>query len=89
MRKYGARMAPLKVNAKLDLEPRRTNAAGARTAATLKLDGKVAGIDVNLNANGVGDVSDARPFSAITVARSTLSGFATGSGVRVRPAINR
>jgi uncharacterized protein involved in outer membrane biogenesis len=58
MRKYGARIAPFKLNAKLDLEPRPANAAGARTVAKLKLDGKVAGIDVNLDASGSGDMSD-------------------------------
>jgi uncharacterized protein involved in outer membrane biogenesis len=58
LHKYGARAAPLKVNAKLDLEPRPANPAGARTLAKLKLDGKVAGIDVNLDVAGTGDVSD-------------------------------
>jgi uncharacterized protein involved in outer membrane biogenesis len=62
MRQYGSRIAPLKVNAKLDVEPRPANAAGARTAAKLKLDGKVAGIDINLNADGTGNASD--PASA-------------------------
>jgi large subunit ribosomal protein L24 len=58
MHKFGARIAPLKLNAKLDMEPRPANAAGGRTAAKLKLDGTIAGIDVNLDANGTGDISD-------------------------------
>jgi uncharacterized protein involved in outer membrane biogenesis len=57
MHKYGARIAPFKVNAKLDVEPRPGNAAG-RTAAKLKLDGMIAGIDVNLDASGTGEISD-------------------------------
>src|SRR5260370_16895348 len=52
-------MAPLKSNAKLDVEPRPGNAAGGRTAAKLKLDGTIAGIDVNLDGSGAGDISDA------------------------------
>ena len=72
LRKYGARIAPLKVNAKLDVEPRTVNAgatailpanttagaAAGRTAAKLKLDGAIAGIDVAIDANGIGDISD-------------------------------
>jgi uncharacterized protein involved in outer membrane biogenesis len=58
MRKYADRVAPLKVSAKLDVEPRSANAAGARTAAKLKLEGKIAGIDVALDAAGTGNVSD-------------------------------
>jgi uncharacterized protein involved in outer membrane biogenesis len=57
LHKYGARIAPLKVNAKLDVEPRPRNAVG-RTAAKLKLDGMIAGIDVNLDASGIGEISD-------------------------------
>src|SRR5260221_968145 len=49
MHKYGARIAPFKVNAKLDVEPRPGNAAG-RTAAKLKLDGLISGIHVNFDA---------------------------------------
>jgi uncharacterized protein involved in outer membrane biogenesis len=56
--KYGSRIAPLKVNAKLDIEPRPGNATGGRTAAKLKLDGTLAGIDVNLDGSGAGEVSD-------------------------------
>ena len=54
LRQYGARVAPLRVNAKLDIAP----GAGATTAAKVKLDGKIAGLDVNLDALGTGDVSD-------------------------------
>jgi len=58
VRKYGPRIAPLKVNAKLELEPRPVNGAGARTAAKLKLDGTIAGIDLILDSNGIGEISD-------------------------------
>src|SRR5262249_2273312 len=58
IRKYGPRIAPLKVNAKLDVEPRPANAPGGRTAAKLKLDGAIAGIDVNLDGSGAGEISD-------------------------------
>jgi uncharacterized protein involved in outer membrane biogenesis len=57
LRKYGARVIPLRFNARLDAEPRRDGGV-ARTAAKLKLDGRVAGIDVNLDASGTGDVND-------------------------------
>jgi hypothetical protein len=71
LRKYGPRIAPLKVNAKLDLEPRTVNAGATallpanttagpngRTAAKLKLDGAIAGIDVAIDASGTGEISD-------------------------------
>ena len=58
LRRYGSRIAPLKVNAKLDVEPRSGNAAGRQTAAKLKLDGTIAGIDVNLDGSGAGEISD-------------------------------
>jgi uncharacterized protein involved in outer membrane biogenesis len=73
LRKYGARVAPLKVSARLDVEPPRNVNAGAtailpanttaggangRTAAKLKLDGTVAGIDVTIDANGIGEITD-------------------------------
>jgi uncharacterized protein involved in outer membrane biogenesis len=67
LRKYGARVLPLRVNARLDVEPRPGNpgtpgnpgiVAGARTAAKLKLDGKIAGVDINLDAGGTGDITD-------------------------------
>ncbi len=63
IRKYGPRIAPLKVNAKFDVEPRPGNATGGRTAAKLKLDGTIAGIDVNLDGSGAGDISD--PAAAV------------------------
>ena len=63
IRRYGPRVAPLKVNARLDLEPRPGNATGGRTAAKLKLDGTIAGIDVNLDSSGAGDISD--PAAAV------------------------
>ena len=40
----------------LDFEPRPGNAAG--TAAKLTLDGRLAGIEVNLAASGTGDIAD-------------------------------
>ena len=58
LHKYGARIAPLKINAKLDVEPRPRSATDGRTAAKLRLDGTVAGIDVNLDASGSGEMSD-------------------------------
>src|SRR5262249_8884985 len=58
LHKYGARVAPLKVNAKLDVEPRPGNTTGGRTDAKLKLDGTAAGIDVNLDASGTGEISN-------------------------------
>jgi len=63
LRKYGSRIAPLKINAKLDVEPRPANAAGGRTAAKLKLDGTIAGIDVTLDGSGAGEISD--PAAAV------------------------
>jgi uncharacterized protein involved in outer membrane biogenesis len=63
LRKYGARVAPLRVNAKLDVAPQPGKAAQAQSVAKLKLDGKIAGIgangiDLNLDASAVGDVAD-------------------------------
>jgi len=58
LHKYGPRIAPLKVNAKLDVEPRPGNGMGGRTAAKLKIDGTIAGIDVNLDGTGAGEISD-------------------------------
>jgi uncharacterized protein involved in outer membrane biogenesis len=61
--KYGSRIAPLKINAKLDVEPRPGDGTGGRTAAKLKLDGTIAGIDVNLDGSGAGEISD--PAAAV------------------------
>jgi uncharacterized protein involved in outer membrane biogenesis len=58
LRKYGSRIAPLKLNAKFDVEPRPGNAPGERTAVKLKLDGTIAGIDVNLDGSAAGEISD-------------------------------
>jgi large subunit ribosomal protein L24 len=57
LRKYGPRVAPLKVSAKLDLEPQ-PGAANGRTVAKLKLDGTTAGINVSVEANAAGEISD-------------------------------
>lgn len=57
LRKYGPRIAPLKVNARLDVEPR-PEGANVRTAAKLKLDGAMAGINVFIEGTGTGDISD-------------------------------
>jgi uncharacterized protein involved in outer membrane biogenesis len=56
--KYGSRIAPLKLNAKLDMEPRPGNGTAGRTAAKLKLDGTIAGININLDGSGAGEISD-------------------------------
>ncbi len=58
LRKYVAQAAPLRFNAKLDVEPQSGNGVGARTAAKLKLDGKLGGVDVTLDASGAGNVAD-------------------------------
>jgi hypothetical protein len=58
LRKYGSRMLPFRVNGKLEVEPRPANAAGARTAAKLKLDGRLAGIDIDLDGSATGDITD-------------------------------
>jgi uncharacterized protein involved in outer membrane biogenesis len=63
LHKYGSRIAPLKINAKLDMEPRPGNQTGTRTAAKLRLDGAIAGIDISLDGNGAGDISD--PAAAV------------------------
>jgi len=94
IRKYGPRVAPLKVNAKLDVEPRPGNATGGRTAAKLKLDGTIAGIDVNLDGSGAGDVSDpaaavmhiAGRLDADGRALATLVGLDTFANADSRPA---
>jgi AsmA-like C-terminal region/AsmA family len=63
LHKYGARIAPFKVNAQLDMEPRTGSRTGGRTAAKLKLDGTIAGIEINLDGSGAGDISD--PAAAV------------------------
>jgi large subunit ribosomal protein L24 len=55
LRKYESRLGPLKITAKLDVEPAAT---GAASLAKLKLNGKVAGIDTAIDANGTGNLSD-------------------------------
>ena len=55
LRKYESRLGPLKVAAKLDVEP---SAAGAASLARLKLTGKIAGIDTAIDASGTGNPSD-------------------------------
>jgi hypothetical protein len=55
LRKYESRLGPLKVTAKLDVEP---TANGAASLAKLKLTGKVAGIDTAIDATGTGNLSD-------------------------------
>jgi large subunit ribosomal protein L24 len=57
LRRYGSRIAPIKVNAKLDVEPR-PGATNGRTAAKLKLDGAVAGIDVSIEGSAAGELAD-------------------------------
>jgi uncharacterized protein involved in outer membrane biogenesis len=93
--KYGPRIVPLKVNAKLDLEPRSGNRTGARTAAKLKLDGTIAGIDINLDGSGSGEISDpaaammhiaGRLDAADGRALASLIGLATLATADSRPA---
>ena len=55
LRKYESRLGPLKVTAKLDVEPA---ASGAASLARLKLNGKIAGIDTAIDASGTGNLSD-------------------------------
>ncbi len=55
LRKYESRLGPLKVTAKLDVEPAAT---GAASLARLKLSGKVAGVDTAIDATGTGNLSD-------------------------------
>jgi large subunit ribosomal protein L24 len=57
LRKYGPRVAPLKVTARIDLEPQ-GGAANRRTAATLKLNGSMNGIKVEVSGFGAGDNAD-------------------------------
>jgi uncharacterized protein involved in outer membrane biogenesis len=55
LRKYESRLGPLKVAAKLDVEPAAT---GTASLAKLKLTGKVAGIDTSIDASGSGNLSE-------------------------------
>ena len=55
LRKYESRLGPLKVAAKLDVEPAAT---GTASLARLKLTGKIAGIDTAIDAAGTGNLSD-------------------------------
>ena len=55
LRKYESRLGPLKVTAKLDVEPAAT---GAASLARLKLTGKIAGIDTAIDATGTGNFSE-------------------------------
>ena len=57
LRKYGPRMAPLKLNGKLDVEPR-PGATSGRTTAKLKLTGAIAGINTVIEGSGSGEISD-------------------------------
>jgi uncharacterized protein involved in outer membrane biogenesis len=55
LRKYESRLGPLKITAKLDVEPAAT---GAASLAKLKLAGRIAGIDTAIDATGTGNFSD-------------------------------
>ena len=55
LRKYESRLGPLKVAAKLDVEPAAT---GAASLARLKLTGKIAGIDTAIDASGSGNLAE-------------------------------
>ncbi|HLK83240.1 MAG TPA: AsmA family protein [Xanthobacteraceae bacterium] len=63
LHKYGARIAPFKVNAKLDMEPRTGDQTGAGTVTRLKADGTIAGINISLDGSAAGDISD--PAAAV------------------------
>ena len=56
LRKYESRLGPLDLKAKLDVEPGKGSAA--TSVAKLKLTGKIAGIDTNLDASGTGTFSN-------------------------------
>ncbi len=56
IRKYEGRLGPLKVTAKLDVEPAKGGVAAS--VARLKLAGKVAGIDTVIDATGTGTIAD-------------------------------
>jgi uncharacterized protein involved in outer membrane biogenesis len=55
LRKYESRLGPLNIKAKLDVEPGK---GAASSVAKLKLTGKIAGIDTNLDASGSGTFSN-------------------------------
>jgi uncharacterized protein involved in outer membrane biogenesis len=55
LRKYESRLGPLKIAAKLDVEPAAT---GAASLAKLKLTGRIAGVDTAIDAAGTGNFSD-------------------------------
>jgi large subunit ribosomal protein L24 len=56
LRKYESRLGPLNIKARLDVEPGKGGAA--TSAAKLKLTGRIAGIDTNLDATGAGTLGD-------------------------------
>jgi uncharacterized protein involved in outer membrane biogenesis len=55
LRKYESRLGPLNIKARLDVEPGK---GAATSVAKLKLTGKIAGIDTNLDASGSGTFSN-------------------------------
>jgi hypothetical protein len=56
IRRYGSRTLPLRVTGKVDVEPQQ--GVAGRTAAKFRLAGKAAGIDINLDGSGTGDLAD-------------------------------
>jgi len=95
LHKYGARVAPLKLNAKLDMEPPSGKTANGRIGTKLKLNGTTAGIEVNLDANGTGEISDpgtatmhiaGRLDSPDGRALATFAGLDALANVEARPA---
>ncbi len=65
LHRYGPRVAPLKLNGKLDVEP----AAGGQTAAKLKLNGAIAGINVTVAGNGAGDIANPAAAAILVAGR--------------------
>ena len=57
-RNKNGRAEPFNLNAYLDVEPQSGAAGHAKTAATVKADGKIAGIKLHIDGTAIGDVAD-------------------------------
>ena len=57
-RNKNSRAEPFNLNAYLDVEPQSGAAGHAKTAATVKVDGKIAGINLHVDGTAIGDVAD-------------------------------
>lgn len=89
------RLSPTKVSARLDMEPLATDTPRATTSAKLRLDGTIAGIRVNLLAEGSGDRNELADADVRVNARfeaddgaslSALLGLDRIAAVKNRPA---